>query len=128
MPTEGKSRLGPFVYLSLLISVLLNISGMASIVDGFVVWAGFFRDFIDLYRAWIREPILWAMNLFWPASWPRIPGWVADWLCISGSFALATNIDDTLDTGKSVLGSMVEYHGRLRGFAIFIVGHAILLS
>jgi hypothetical protein len=66
MPTEGKSRLGPFAYVSLAVSVLLNVSGIASIVDDVVVWAGFIRDFIDLYRDWIREPILWALHLAWP--------------------------------------------------------------
>jgi hypothetical protein len=53
-------------YLWFALSLLLNVSGIASIVDGFVHWAYFFRDFLDLYRHWIREPLSWAVHLVFP--------------------------------------------------------------
>ena len=60
MPKEDDKKFfgGPIVYLWLALSLLLNVSGIASIVDGFVHWASFFKDFLDIYRAWIREPLL----------------------------------------------------------------------
>jgi hypothetical protein len=56
--------------------MLLNLSGMASIIDGFVTWANFFRNFIDVYRAVIRQPLAWIGQLLWPFG--PIPGWVLD--------------------------------------------------
>jgi hypothetical protein len=88
--------------------MLLSLSGMASIVDGFAVWAGFLRDFVDLYRAWIREPVLGIVHLIWPASWPPIPGWVVDWFCISGSFFFAGNIVKSSSEGRGLLGDQLD--------------------
>ncbi len=103
MPSAAKLGGGPFLYVWLSISMLLNVSGMASIVDGFVVWVGFFREIIDQYRIWVREPILWVVNLTWPSGWPPIPGWVADYLCICSSVYLAMNVVSVRQHGKTTL-------------------------
>jgi hypothetical protein len=89
---EAKGKLGPFLYLWLALSTLLNISGIASIVDGLVHWVHFFRDFLDIYRTWIREPISWAVHLMWPSWWPRIPKWMFDVFVVWAAFFLAGNI------------------------------------
>jgi hypothetical protein len=105
MPTEGKSSpLRPFICVWLAISVLLNVSGMASIVDGFVVWGGFIQDFIGLYRHWIREPTHGVLQLLWP--WGPLPRWVADWALIGGSFSVANSIDIKINTGISSKASL----------------------
>jgi hypothetical protein len=99
-----KPEIGPFIYVGLVISVLLNVSGMASIVDGFVVWAGFFRGFVGLYRAWIRSPLQWLPGLIGI----HLPGWVADWLCISGSFFLAMNLYHFQNQGETILRTVMH--------------------
>jgi hypothetical protein len=79
-----------WIYVWLGISGLLNLSGMASIVDGFVTWAKFFHDIIDVYRSVIRQPLAWIGHLIWPFS--PIPAWVFDVFVIWAAFILATNI------------------------------------
>jgi hypothetical protein len=54
MPEQNKRDF--WLYVGLVISGLLNLTGLASIVDGLVTWAHFFRDIIDVYRTVIREP------------------------------------------------------------------------
>jgi hypothetical protein len=127
MPADPKSKLGPFLYFWLAMSVLLNISGLASIVDGFVVWVGFLRNFIEIYRAWIREPMLWAAHLVWPNGWPRIPGWIMDWLCISGSFALAVNAIALRDEGQTFIGVALEAGDNFAQRIVFVFLAALVL-
>jgi hypothetical protein len=79
-----------WLYVWLGISGLLNISGMASIVDGFVTWAKFFREFIDAYRWAIRDPLAYAGNAIWPFG--HIPGWVFDVFVLWSALFLAYNI------------------------------------
>jgi hypothetical protein len=62
--------------LSLGILGLLEISAMASIVDGLVTWAQLFSAFIDAYRWAIRDPLASAGNAIWPFG--AIPGWLFD--------------------------------------------------
>jgi hypothetical protein len=115
MPGD-KWDLGPFGWVALALSVLLNVSGMASIVDGFVVWGGFIRDFVDIYQTWIREPIHGALQFVWPLG--RLPRWVADWFCINGSVAAAYNLALVYHGEKTVLGGIIDirklYLERLR--------------
>jgi hypothetical protein len=79
----------PIIYAWLLLSLVLNITGIASILDGFVVWADFFKNAISLYQMTIRGPIMLAVNLIYPSAWPRIPGWVFDIVIVWTSFFLA---------------------------------------
>ena len=79
---EQKNRVGPFLYVWLAISVLLNVSGIASILDGFVQWGHFSSDGINQYRVNIREPVSAAFYVLWPTHWARIEGWVFDALVV----------------------------------------------
>lgn len=85
MPAESKLDLGLLLCIWLAV-ILLNLAGLASIIDSFLTWEGYFRQAIDFYRTWVREPILSIAYLVWPLGWPRLPGWVIDVLCISGSY------------------------------------------
>jgi hypothetical protein len=79
----------PYLVLWLALSMLLNILGIASIVDGAVTWLGFVAELIATYRKFLREPLLFVAELFWPASWPRIPRWTADVLIVQSSFFIS---------------------------------------
>ena len=97
-------RGGFWIYIWLGVSVMLNLSGMASIVDGFVTWANFFRNIIDVYRATIREPLAWIGNLIWPFG--PIPGWVFDVFVIWAALVLALNIWGYRIAGNTVFGGI----------------------
>jgi hypothetical protein len=64
-----------WLYLWLAISAAGNIIGMASLVEGVVTWADFFKHIIELYRDNIRAPVAWVGNHLWPVE---LPGWVFD--------------------------------------------------
>ena len=82
MPKESTWNLGPLGYLGLFVSTLLNISGLSSIVQGFVELGGFLGDLVNQYRTWIREPIRAVFGFIWiPLPW-----WLADWCVVGGSF------------------------------------------
>jgi len=104
-----KQLLGPIVYLWLALSLLLNVSGIASIVDGFVHWANFFKDFLDIYRHWIREPLSWAVHLVLAL---KIPPWVFDYFVISSAFFFGTNAMGIRRDGRSFF---------IDPFAVFIL-------
>jgi hypothetical protein len=91
-----------WLYVWLGISGLLNISGMASIVDGFVTWAKFFREFIDAYRWAIRDPLAHLGNAIWPFG--HIPGWVFDVFVLWSALFLALNIFVYREEGKLIFG------------------------
>ncbi len=110
-----KYSLGPVAKLWLLVSVLINVSGIASIMDGFFRWHGFFRDFLDLYRAWIRGPVSWALHLAWPASWPHIPETLIDLLIVWSGFFLATNIYFLKEEKKLLVAGLIEAEGIFKG-------------
>jgi hypothetical protein len=104
MPKDSNWNLGPLGYLGLLVSVLLNISGMSSIVQGFVELGGFLGDLVGQYRTWIREPIRLGFSFIWIP----LPGWLADWLCITGSFMVAQNSIWLLRDGRAYFGTIAE--------------------
>jgi len=56
-----------------ILSIILSVTGMASIVDGFIVWIDFFHHLIDLYRANIREPLQLGLKAIYPSNWPLPP-------------------------------------------------------
>ncbi len=113
---EPESRGHFWIYVWLGVSGLLNLSGMSSIIDGFVVWTKFFRDFIDIYRAMIRQPLAWIGQFIWPFG--PIPGWVFDVFVIWMGLWLAFNImlyrnqDETI---FGVLRRIFRDDGFLRG-------------
>jgi hypothetical protein len=124
---ENKFFAGPILYLWLALSMLLNISGVASIVDGFVHWANFFKDFLDIYRAWIREPISWAVHLVWPSWWPKIPPWVFDLLVIWSAFYFGANVVIVKSHGRSLVSEMFDsVRDFFRGLGGFAFGPFVL--
>jgi hypothetical protein len=119
--SEDKDPLGPFIYVWLALSILINVSGIGSIVDGFVHWVGFFRDFLDIYRTLIHEPISWAAHLIWPSSWPKIPLWAFDVFVIWAGLFLAINIANFRAYGESYWTSAVRAEGVLKGTVWIVV-------
>lgn len=84
-------------YISLGLSIILTLAGLASIVDAFIVWARFFAEIIDLYKNLIREPLAYAVDLLWPDAWPDIPRIVFDILIIWISCFTALRLFLTLE-------------------------------
>jgi hypothetical protein len=72
------------------------------IVDGFVHWASFLRDFLDIYHAWIRGPLSWTVHVVWPSAWPKIPLWICDLFVVWSTFFLAANISMSRFYGESL--------------------------
>jgi hypothetical protein len=115
--TEPKKRPDLFIYLWLVLTWLLTVSGIASIVQGFVEWKSFLKDLLSIYQASIREPISWVVHLVWPSWWPKIPPWVFDLFVIWSACFLALNIANFRAYGKSVWMSAVRAEGVLKGTA-----------
>jgi hypothetical protein len=115
--SESKKRRDIFIYLWLVLSLLLNISGIASIVDGFVQWTSFLKDLLSMYQAWIREPISWVVHLVWPSWWPKIPAWALDVFIVWSGLFLAININNVRVYGESYWKSAVDSEGILKGTA-----------
>ncbi len=88
-----------WIYVWFGVSALLNLSGMASIADGFVTWAKFFHDIIDVYRAVIRQPLAWIGHLIWPFG--PIPVWVFDIVVFWSGLFLAVNVSLYKTSGKT---------------------------
>jgi hypothetical protein len=91
------------IYLALALVLLIGISGTASILDGFVHWTNFFKGILDIYRASLREPISWAVQLVWPALSPVISSRAIDLFVIWSAFYLAVNIGDLKINGKTFI-------------------------
>jgi hypothetical protein len=127
---EEAKKWGPFLYLWFALSMLVNISGIGSIVDGLVHWVGFFREAVDIYRAWIREPLSWTVHLVWPSGWPRIPGWAFDLFVVWSTFFLAANIAFYRNTGKTLVAATIKNAGVIGGYllaaALFLGGPIIV--
>lgn len=93
---------------------------MASLVDGFVVWAKFFQEFIDIYRALVREPLVWAFHQIWPSAWPRVPKFFFDLLVIWSGLFIGINIALFRATGKTLLEDAWSHVKGVRSFFIFL--------
>jgi len=85
--SEPRRKTDVFVMLWLVMSTLMNISGMASVVDGLVTWRVFFKDLVVTYREWVREPVAAAFN--WIGV--SLPHWLTDAFVLYGGlyFTLA---------------------------------------
>ena len=79
----------PFLVIYLAMSAILNVLGLASIVEGAVTWAGFLAEAINIYHQFLRDPILNALMYFWPTAWPKLPHWVIDLVIIQSSFFIS---------------------------------------
>ena len=86
------ARRDPILLTWLGLSVALNVTGMASLVEGVVTWADFIGQIIAVYRAVIREPMQWIAQLIWPTSWPRIPAAAFDLIVVWSCLFLSANI------------------------------------
>jgi hypothetical protein len=79
----------PFLVIYLALSALLNVLGLASIVEGLITWTGFLAEAINIYHQMLRDPILRSVIYFWPAAWPKVPSWVIDLFIIQSSFFIS---------------------------------------
>ena len=111
------ARRDPILMTWLGLSVALNVIGIASLVHGVVIWADFIRQMVEIYRAFIREPLEWAAQLIWPASWPRIPAVLLDLLVIWSCLFLSTNIALYRSAGTFLLS---EAFAKVRGLGSFL--------
>jgi hypothetical protein len=122
------------IYLWLVLSYLGSVASISSIVDGLVQWVNFFRDFLDIYHTWIREPISWAVHLVWPTSWFPLPPWVFDLFVVWSAFWVAFNIDCLRFEGGTFwkwawedYGPDFEYRGIPSLFVIILIFYWIVL-
>ena len=79
-------------YAWLALTVILTLTGLASIVDGLIVWADFIAQAIQVYKSTLRDPIAWLVDMAWPKGWPRIPKMVFDVLIIWSAFFTALRL------------------------------------
>jgi hypothetical protein len=89
-----------WLYIGLGITGALTIGSMASIMDGFVTWAAFFRAFIDAYRWAILEPLAYTGNAVWPFG--AIPGWLFDVFVLWCAMFMTLNIFWLRSNGQPV--------------------------
>jgi hypothetical protein len=80
--------------------------------------SSFFKGILDIYRAWLREPISWAVQLVWPASWPAVSSSAIDLFVVWSAFYLAVNIGDLRINGKSYIRNATAGSGYLEFIAI----------
>jgi hypothetical protein len=121
MPEQSERNF--WLYVGLVISGLLNLTGMASIVDGLVTWAHFFREIIDVYRTVIREPLAYVGNHIWPFG--HIPHWAFDVFVLWSALFLAYNIYLYRVEGKTIFGEFRK-EGLVAGFGFIILAWIIL--
>jgi hypothetical protein len=98
----------PYLVLYLALSALLNVLGLASLVEGVVTWAGFVAEVINVYHQFLRDPILRAVMYFWPAAWPRVPSWTIDLFIIQSSFFISYRLFMAFEKEKKYLITFKE--------------------
>ena len=79
-------------YAWLALTVILTLTGLASIVDGFVIWADFIAQIIHVYKSTLRDPIAHLVDIAWPQGWPRIAKMVFDLLIVWSAFFTALRL------------------------------------
>ncbi len=82
--TEGMPVLLQYIWLGL--TIVLTLTGLASIVDGFVAWADFITQILQVYKSTLRDPVARLVDIAWPPGWLRIPKMLFDLLIIWSSF------------------------------------------
>ena len=95
--------------------------GLASLVDGAVVWAQFIQQIISVYRTAVREPLQWIAFQFWPASWPSIPPSAFDVLVIWSCLFLSLNLMLYRATGETLLSKAFAMVRNPKSFLIFLL-------
>ncbi len=111
-----------WLYVGLVISGLLNLTGLASIVDGLVTWSHFFREIIDVYRTVIREPLAYVGNHLWPFG--HIPHWAFDVFVLWSALFLAMNIYFYRKSGETAFQFVHETYrndGLIKALGLAIV-------
>ena len=98
-----KSIPKPYLIVSLALSALMNVLGLASIVGDFVTWAGFLADAINAYHQFLRDPILRVLILFWPAAWSKPPSWTVDIFIIQSSFYISHRLFMAFEREKYII-------------------------
>jgi hypothetical protein len=93
---------------------LLQILGLASIVESFQVWTGFFQQIVDLYQQWVRAPLFAVVLALWPAGWPAPPKIGADLLIVWGTFFAAASYHVYHENGRNIVGHIYNDEYDLR--------------
>jgi len=93
----------PYLIIWLALSTLLNLLGIASIIQGFVDWAGFLAQAVHTYQQLVRDPVLSVVLHVWPPSWPKFPGWLVDLLIIQSSFFISNRLFMAFEPEKYLL-------------------------
>ena len=99
----------PITYLLIGLSILLNFASMASLVDGFIIWIGFFKDFVDLYEKLVREPVHAFVIQVLPLSWPRPPLWLYDVIVIWGACFLGFRMSVLFDRTQTPFSGPTDF-------------------
>lgn len=111
--TRGNSALGSkfYFFLGFIISSVLNIGGIAKVIDSFVEWTGIIHRAVDLYTKYIIENIDFFISLVIRTldMDADIPLWISTYASISTSTAVMylfaakiANLDT--DTKVGILG------------------------
>jgi len=120
-----KTRLSKnYLFVPLSLSVALNVTGLAGLVDGAVVWIGFFKDAVNLYSEYVRQPLMTATNAVWPPSFPQIPKTAYDffvvWLAFGLGNVLSTQFVDWSELYGAEWSEKEEYFLGIKGTALNI--------
>jgi hypothetical protein len=94
-------------------SRLLGLLGLASIVESAKVWVGFFREIVQLYQAWVRQPIYDLLMAVWPASLPTVPHLAVDVLIVWTAFFAATNYHVIREDGRNIFSHVYARENNL---------------
>lgn len=81
---------------------IMGLLGLASIVESAKIWVGFLREIVQLYQAWVREPIHNLLMVVWPASLPTLPHTLVDLLIVWTAFFAATNYHVIREDGRNI--------------------------
>jgi hypothetical protein len=83
-PLAGMPLLLQYIWIGM--TIILTVTGLASIVDGVVVWADFIAQILQVYKSTLRDPLAQAINMLWPTGWPRVPKSFFDFAIVWSSF------------------------------------------
>ena len=105
---------------------LLQLLGLASIVESFQIWTGFFQQIVDVYQQWVRAPLYALVLALWPTALPTPPKIGADLLVIWGTFFAAASYHVYHENGRNIIGHIYnEEYDLRRGKAVVVVRTAM---